>query len=35
MNPPPANSALDGGPSKLSPFSSNSPKTLGFEGASS
>jgi hypothetical protein len=34
MNPAPANTALDGGPSKLSPFSLSSPKTFGFEGAS-
>jgi hypothetical protein len=34
MNPAPAKMALDGGPSKLSPRSSSSPKTLGFDGAS-
>jgi hypothetical protein len=34
MKPPPAKIALETGPSKLSPFSLKSPKTLGFDGAS-
>jgi hypothetical protein len=33
-DPAPAKIALDGGPSKLSPRSSNSPKTLGLDDAS-
>ena len=32
MKPAPAKTALDGGPSKLSPFALNSPKMFGFEG---